>query len=468
MDLNFTFQFQDWLFLPFFVISYLVYLLVKATRFRNSWIVIASYVFYGAMNPYYLILITYATIVDYLITWFMENSSQKRLWVTLSIINNVGLIAFFKYVKFITVNVNDLLKTMHLTYEIPLPRDSILSLMPVIGLSFYAFKSLGYVIDCYRGTIKRERNIMDYAAFVSFFPMLVAGPIERAGNLLAQLKKTPEITRTDIADGLSLFIVGLFKKLVLADGFAKLVDPIYKTPGDFSGTALLAATFIFAWQIYFDFSGYSDMARGVGRLFGFKIMLNFNNPYLATGLSDFWRRWHMSLSFWFRDYVYIPLGGNRKGSFRTYLNLFATMVISGMWHNPGWNFITWGAVHGLGSCATRAAERSEFYTNRIPKILKQAACFLVVCFAWIFFKAATWADACIVVKKIFVSGFSDPRCPLIMVGAILAVWAYQFIYESRFVKIVNWAPVRVALVVVLLMLTLILAGAGQPFAYAAF
>lgn len=468
MDLKFQFQFQDWLFLPFFAAAWAVYLLIKGTRFRNAWLVIASYAFYAAWSPIYIAMMAYATLFDYFVTMFMEKSSRKKLWVTLSVINNVGLIAFFKYARFITENINELLPKLHISGEIWTPSGWLL--MPMVGLSFYIFKSLGYVIDCYRGTVQRERNIITYAAFVSFFPMLIAGPIERAGNLLAQLRTEPPVKKDDIADGLSLFVTGLFKKLVLADGLALFVAPIYRFPDtpETTGTMLLAATFAFAWQIYFDFSGYSDMARGVARLFGFKILLNFNNPYLATGLSDFWRRWHMTLSFWFRDYVYIPLGGNRKGEFRTYFNLFITMVISGMWHNPGWTFIAWGAVHGLGSCLTRALERSTFYKDRIPALPKQFGCFLIVCFGWIFFNAKTWADACVIVKKIFTSGFTDPRFPLVMLGAIAVAWIYQFVYESRFNRIVNAAPVRLAIVVVMLLLTFILAGASQAFVYEAF
>jgi len=247
-----------------------------------------------------------------------------------------------------------------------------------LGISFYTFQSMSYSIDVYRGDAQPIRSFVDFACFVSMFPQLVAGPIERAKNLLPQLQSAPKITRHDVADGLSLFVVGLFKKVALADYLALYVDPVYAAPGEHQAPALVLATFAFAWQIYFDFSGYTDMARGVGRMMGIRLMLNFNNPYLATGLGDFWRRWHISLSTWFRDYVYIPLGGNRKGEVRTYVNICLTMLISGLWHGAAWTFVIWGALHAVGYSLTRALESSSFYRERVPMLLKQGLTFLFV------------------------------------------------------------------------------------------
>lgn len=258
------------------------------------------------------------------------------------------LLGFFKYGVFVTDNINFILSHVGVGYAVAEPGI----LLPV-GLSFYIFQSMGYMIDVYRGRVARESSFVAHAAFVAFFPRLVAGPIERAANMLPQLRAEPVISRQDISDGLSLFVVGLFKKVALADYFALYVDKVYAAPGQFQSPALILAAFLFAWQIYFDFSGYTDMARGIARLMGVRLMLNFNNPYLATGLGEFWSRWHISLSSWFKDYVYIPLGGNRKGTFNTYRNMFLTMVISGLWHGAAWTYVLWGAVHAIGRVLTR-------------------------------------------------------------------------------------------------------------------
>jgi D-alanyl-lipoteichoic acid acyltransferase DltB (MBOAT superfamily) len=239
------------------------------------------------------------------------------VYPTYLVVNNLGLLSFFKYGGFVTDNLNLLLSSLGIPYGLPAP-----DILLPIGISFYIFQSMSYTIDYYRGNIERETSLIRYAAFVSLFPRLLAGPIERAKNLLPQMHKTPKVSIQDIADGLSLFVVGFFKKVALADYMALYVDKVYDAPEQFQAPALVLATFLFSWQIYFDFSGYTDMARGVARMMGFRLMLNFNNPYLATGLGDFWSRWHISLSSWFKDYVYIPLGGNRKGKFNTYRNMF--------------------------------------------------------------------------------------------------------------------------------------------------
>src|SRR5262249_15572352 len=228
-----------------------------------------------------------------------------------------------------------------------------------IGISFHTFQSMSYTIDAYKGTIRTERSFVRFLTFVSFFPQLVAGPIERASNLLPQLQASPTIGRREISDGLSLFLVGFFKKVALADYLGKYVDVVYGNPGQFQAPALILATVGFGWQIYFDFSGYTDMARGIARFMGFHLMLNFNNPYTATGLADFWNRWHISLSTWFKDYLYFPLGGSRRGRLRTYLNMLITMVVSGIWHGAAWTFVIWGGLHALGRCLTREVEQTE-------------------------------------------------------------------------------------------------------------
>jgi D-alanyl-lipoteichoic acid acyltransferase DltB (MBOAT superfamily) len=238
------------------------------------------------------------------------------------------------------------------------------------------------------------------------------------------------------------------------------VDPVYAIPDRHGAPALVLATFAFAWQIYFDFSGYTDMARGVARMMGIRLMLNFNNPYLATSLGDFWARWHISLSTWFRDYVYIPLGGNRCGDLMMYRNLFLAMVISGLWHGAAWTFVIWGALHALATMATRSAERSTWYRRRVPKFVKQILVFVVVWFTWIFFRAESTSDALLIVKRIFTADWLDPKIPLLALALIGVVWLYQFLYESSARRLLEVPAVRIALVVFMVLYLFMAPGSG--------
>jgi D-alanyl-lipoteichoic acid acyltransferase DltB (MBOAT superfamily) len=324
---------------------------------------------------------------------------------------------------------------------------------------------MSYTIDFYRGQIHRERSFVRFATFVSFFPQLVAGPIERASHLLPQFFKPPKITGRDITEGASLFLVGLFKKLALANYLSHYVERIYDDPAMHNAPALLLATFAFAWQIYFDFSGYTDMARGVARVFGFRLMLNFDHPYLAAGLGEFWSRWHISLSTWFRDYLYIPLGGNRHGSMATYRNLLVTFVVSGLWHGAAWTFVIWGAVHGIGCAVTRRLERSDFYNTRIPKLAKQIAVFLVVCLAWVFFRADSLESANLVLNRIFTTPWTDPGFPWLMGALIGAVWGYEYFSESRFGHHLQHPAIRIALATAMILWLCLFSSKGGAFIY---
>ena len=456
--------FHTWTFALFFIILYPTYLIVKNTRLRLPLLLAASYFFYGCFNPLYPVLILYSSLVDYTVVTAMERWGRNRIWLLISIVNNLGLLSFFKYGAFITDNANALFSWLGIPYIVPQP-----GILLPIGLSFYTFQSITYTIEYYRGNIEREKNFLTYAAFVSFFPRLVAGPIERAKNLLPQLRTTPNLCLGDAADGISLFVVGLFKKIALADYLALYVDKVYAAPEQFQSPALILAIFLFCWQVYFDFSGYTDMARGLARLMGIRLMLNFDNPYLATSLGDFWRRWHISLSSWFKDYVYIPLGGNRKGRFNTYRNMFLTMVISGLWHGAAWTFVLWGVVHALGRCVTRELETTSFYQRKVPRIVKQLLVFGFVTFAWIFFRAENITDAWLIVTRIFISGAANPYCPLLALGMTFAVWLYQFVCESRLRRILEHRAVRIAIVVLMIVYLAIFASSGEkPFIYQQF
>ena len=392
----------------------------------------------------------------------MAKSSRQKMWLFISVFNNLFLLGFFKYGQFVTDNLNALLETVGAGFAFSTPDIT----LPV-GISFFVFQSMSYTIDYYRGLIDRELSWLRYATFVSFFPQLVAGPIERASHLLPQLASQPRVTQKHVSDGLSLFVVGLFKKAVMADYLALYVDQVYASPGEAQASALLLATFAFAWQIYFDFSGYTDMARGVARMMGYDLMLNFKNPYLAQDLGDFWSRWHISLSTWFRDYVYIPLGGNRKGTFAMYGNIFLTMVISGLWHGAAWTFIIWGVLHALGRMATRELEQSEFYREYVPKFIKQLMVFGFVTFTWIFFRAADVGEAWLIVTRIFsTSWLSDPAYPWVALFMIASIWTYQFVYESKAKKVLEFAPVKMALVVIMLLCVVLFSSANeQAFIY---
>ncbi len=456
--------FHAWPFLVFFAVVYPIYLLVKGTRLRLPWLLVTSYVFYAWLSPLYLIPLAYATVVDYFVAARIEKGRGRKAWLFVSIANDLSLLAFFKYAGFIAENINLLFASLKIPYGIPAPGF----LLPA-GLSFYLLQSVGYTIDVYRGTTKRETSLLAYAVFVSFFPRLLAGPIERANHLLPELRASRRIRLQDFTDGLSMFVVGYFKKVALADYLALYVAKVYGAPEQFHSPALLLATFLFAWQIYFDFSGYTDMARGVARMMGVRLMLNFNNPYLALSMGDFWRRWHISLSSWFRDYIYIPLGGNRKGKAATYRNLWVTMVLSGLWHGAAWTFVLWGAVHALGNCATRELERAPFYARRVPKVVRQAFVFVLVTFAWIFFRAGSIGDAWMIVTRIFTSSLANPHCPLAALGLIGAVWGYQYIFESRLRSVLELRAVRVILMIALLVyLACTVRAEGSPFIYMQF
>jgi D-alanyl-lipoteichoic acid acyltransferase DltB (MBOAT superfamily) len=468
--------FHTWVFFAFFLIVYPVYLLVRRNnQLMNLWLMLASYTFYGWWNPWYLLLLFGTSAIDYLMVLLMERSRRTRtFWLVISLVSNFGFLGYFKYSGFITENLNTFLAHLGLGNLLPDPvtyPNAMLALLGVpedrfftqvilpIGISFHTFQSMSYTIDAYNGVIQTERSFVRFLTFVSFFPQLVAGPIERAHNLLPQLQRTPTITRQDLCDGLSLFLGGFFKKVALADYLALYVDPVYGNPSLYQSPALILATLAFGWQIYFDFSGYTDMARGIALAMGFRMMLNFNNPYTATSLGDFWNRWHISLSTWFKDYLYFPLGGSRRGKARTYFNMFVTMIVSGIWHGAAWTFVVWGGLHALGRCLTRELEQTEIYRQRIPRPVKQLAVFTFVMFTWIFFRAQSLSDAWTIIRRIFTTGWADPSFPALMAVLVLAVWIYQLLYTSRSVLrwLVDAQPVRVGLAALMIVYLAIVA-----------
>ncbi len=364
-------------------------------------LLLASYYFYMCWKVEYILLILFSTIVDYSVAIKMSESLHKKVrkrWLYLSLGVNLGILFLFKYFNLFNDAVQAAFNKFNLFYDIPT-----FELLLPVGISFYTFQTLAYTIDVYNGKLKPERNLFNFALYVSFFPQLVAGPIERASRLLPQFQKTYQYNYIRVVGGLQQMLWGFFKKLVIADRLAPLVNEIYNAPTEVSGITLLTATYLFAFQIYCDFSGYSDIAIGSARVMGYDLMDNFKVPYLSKSIREFWQRWHISLSTWFRDYVYIPLGGNRVKVYRWYLNLLIVFMVSGLWHGANWTFLIWGALHGIYLII-------EILLNKLPPILKRfpkikhwfliGITFHLVLLAWIFFRANTVNDAFYILKQI--------------------------------------------------------------------
>ena len=338
-------------FVVFFFVTVTLYWRLSH-RWQNRLLLAASYVFYGWVTPWFLILLVTSTSIDYWAALRMEaDPAHKKRYLAFSIASNMGMLAYFKYANFFIDNVGAILTTLGLPTS-----AHVLNVVLPVGISFFTFQALSYTIDVYRGQLRARRSLVDVATFVAFFPQLVAGPIERAAHLLPQVEGERRFSPDRARSGLLLMAWGFFKKLVIADNVGLVADKVFALEAP-AFEMLWAGVFAFAIQIYADFSAYSDIARGTARWFGFELMVNFDHPYLARGPQDFWRRWHISLSTWFRDYVYIPLGGSRHGFARELAAILATFVLSGFWHGASWNYVLWGFYHGLLLVASRIRRR---------------------------------------------------------------------------------------------------------------
>lgn len=373
-------------FLIFFPIVVLVYYVIPQ-KFRYFWLLMASWYFYMNWNPVYLLLLLFCTVVSYGAGLLLE---KKKSFFYGALVVLLAVLGFFKYFDFGLVNVNRIFSLFHIE-----PVSLSFSIVLPVGISFYTLQSIGYLIDVYRGDIYAERNFLRYALFVSFFPQLVAGPIERSKHLLVQLYKPKSLSWEDFTRGILLMMWGLFLKLVIADRAAIVVNTVYEDSAKYQGVFILVATVLFAIQIYCDFYGYSIIAKGCALLFGIELMDNFAAPYFATSIQEFWRRWHISLSGWFRDYLYIPLGGNRKGWLRQQWNLCIVFGVSGLWHGASIAFIVWGLLHGIyqviGNIGRKLFRNRQ--TSFSHRLLQRIMTFLLVCFAWLFFRAGDMSDA---------------------------------------------------------------------------
>ncbi len=439
----------------FFAVVFATYA-VLPHRWQNRMLLLASYVFYAGWDWRFLGLIWLSTIIDYLVALRMDRATgpaRKRL-LAVSICANLGMLCIFKYLGFFADSFSDLMAA------IGLPADPlVLSIALPVGISFYTFQTMSYTIDVYRRQIAARTNFLDFALFVAFFPQLVAGPIERAANLLPEIEK-PRILRSDaICRGAVLCLLGLVKKIVIADAIAPSVNAIYASP-DPSGLDVILATWLFAIQIYCDFSGYTDIARGVAKMLGFGLMRNFAQPYFATDPQEFWRRWHISLSTWLKDYLYISLGGNRGGRLKTYRNLMATMVLGGLWHGAAWNFVLWGAYQGLLLSAHRALTGRRKGTSEgvapsgwqfLRRVMAIALFFQVVCYGWLLFRAVSFEQIAYFTTLILspaTPGWATISMPSVPVAALLGM-IFLFFWDagtewSGRVRFYLWfpAPIR--------------------------
>jgi len=371
------------------------YLCRNSLSARNGLIVVSSYLFYGWWDYRFLALLLFSTLLDFTAARRIEASTSARtrtFWLVTSITGNLGILGFFKYWNFFAESTVALCSSIGWNLH-PFTINIILP----VGISFYTFQTMGYTIDVFCRQFPAEKNLVTFASFVSFFPQLVAGPIERASHLLPQFRETRSITKTDVETGIWLLAWGLFKKVMVADNLAPLVDQIF-SGAPVGGAVVALGTIAFAVQIYSDFSGYSDIARGVARLIGFHLTVNFRMPYLAANMRDFWTRWHISLSTWLRDYLYIPLGGNRSGPARTVINLMITMILGGLWHGAAVPFILWGIWHGIALIAQRIFSNIRF---RLPWLIRCIGTQIVVLYGWLLFRSGDWATVVVMHTSFF-------------------------------------------------------------------
>lgn len=394
-------------FLIFFPIAMLLNFVVP-TKFRFVPLLALSYYFYMSWNPQLVFLILFTTIVSYLSGIFIEKTesvAKRKIFLTVSIVAALSVLFFFKYYNFLAGGVSSLFSLFGTKADF-----TIEGLVLPVGISFYTFQTLSYSIDVYRKNIPAERDFCYYALFVSFFPQLVAGPIERPENLLPQLKAEHKLNVSDLSIGAKRALSGFFKKVVVADIAGTYVNSVFNDPENATGACVIIASMLFAVQIYCDFSGYTDIAIGCGRMMGYRLMQNFDRPYSATNIKDFWSRWHISLTSWFKDYLYIPLGGNRKGKTRMYVNLFIVFLVSGLWHGADMTFVLWGVLHGIYRVfgAITAKKRDAIYekagldvTSKPVLGFRRVVTFLLVCFAWIFFRANNIGELGILLSKLF-------------------------------------------------------------------
>jgi len=449
-------------FIVFFLVVYIVYLTLTH-RYQNYWLLLASYIFYGSWDWRFLGLMLLSTTMDYgfgLLLHRCEDAARRKTILLVSITVNLGILFVFKYFNFFAGSFQRLLTLFGLGLNI-----HVINVLLPLGISFYTFHNISYIVDVYRGRVTPTRSLVNFALYVALFPQLIAGPIARPGHLLPQIENHRRITYLMLREGFWLILLGYFKKVVLADSMIPFTSAVFERPGEVYGTQILFGIYAFAFQIYGDFSGYSDIARGLSKLMGFELMLNFYHPYFATNPVDFWKRWHISLSTWLRDYLYIPLGGNRHGTEQTYRNLLITMFLGGLWHGAAFHFVAWGIFHGLLLVAHRMIEpvlatfnrnhraedgtsASVFSRHSILRVLSIIGFFHITCFGWFLFAVRGLPDVPYLLYKIFdpfiINGQAALVTILVFAGPLLLMeWAEERSGKMPVVK--YWPrPVRLA------------------------
>jgi len=416
-------------FFVFFILVLASFWAVRSNLYRKYILLIASYTFYAAWDYRFLSLILLSTVVDYISALKIENANSTRTrkhWLLLSMCVNLGMLFFFKYFNFFAQSFQDMATQLGVDVSY-----NTLNIVLPVGISFYTFQTMSYTIDVYRNNLKARKSLLDVAVFVAFFPQLVAGPIVRAIEFLPQLDSVRRFVDVPVKACLILFLIGYIKKAGISDNIAPYIDEVFANPGLYTASSIYAAVLLYATQIYCDFSGYSDMAIAVAGLLGYRLPLNFAAPYFAYNISDFWRRWHISLSTWLRDYLYIPLGGNRHGELMTYRNLMLTMLLGGLWHGASWNFVIWGGLHGLALSVNRQFQKLN-WTIKLPgtviSIVTGLITFYWVCLAWIFFRAKDLSDS-ISMSRIWLLGESSGQKELIY---------SDWVYLVPFAIILHW------------------------------
>ena len=414
--------FTEPLFFGFFLLVFAMHWGLTSLHARKLWLLVSSYVFYGAWDAQFLLLIFASTLVDYIVGRVLANERPalgRRFWLVISLIANLGILGFFKYFDFFVVSGASLLGALGFDVE---PRT--LNWILPVGISFFTFQSMSYTIDVYRGNLKPIKSFSDFALFVSFFPQLVAGPIVRAVDFLPQLTRTCRFADVAVRPALNLFLIGFIKKACIADNLAPYADLVFEAPALYSSVAVWIGVLFYSVQIYCDFSGYSDMAIACAALLGYQLPKNFNFPYFASSIAEFWRRWHISLSTWLRDYLYISLGGRSSSRLFTWRNLMLTMLLGGLWHGAGWNWVVWGGLHGLALVVVSLVSggRSAATKSGVAALPGMLLTFLWVCGTWVFFRAQSFEDALAALRSMAFAGdgakalteFGDPPLFLLL------------------------------------------------------
>ncbi|MGE0396553.1 MAG: MBOAT family protein [Kofleriaceae bacterium] len=449
-------------FLIFLVFVLSIVAIARSETQRRIAIFVASLFFYGWWDWRFCFFLVAASTIDYKLALLIQQSSTqttKKRWLALSLCSNLGLLAVFKYLGWFVASVNEAFGSNIPVPDIPLP----------LGISFFTFQAMSYTIDVYRGHFDPSRRWFDFSFSMSFFPHLISGPIVRAAHFMPQLREPHPLRMEDLHDGVARFSRGFLKKTLLADQFAVCADQIFADPAFFSSPSVWVGVFAYSAQIYYDFSGYTDMAIGLARMFGFHFPENFDHPYLSGNITEFWRRWHISLSTWLRDYLYISLGGNRKGRARTYLNLMLTMLLGGLWHGANWTFVAWGALHGIALAVHKLVSERWPEPGPLRRAFGMPITFVFVTLCWVFFRSPTFAEASVVFQKLaFVdSSGAEWMYSFALSGFALAVCSHLYRTLTKQSLSFNFRrPIHVALLAFLLTNTLLFSRTGtNPFIY---